>query len=248
MSRSPDVFRVQQLKGAAPGTPAAVAQRLQLVADLFCLRQFLITVDQLVFTAFKQDKLVALTEDTAKRYALLKENRGVMDFNDMEHFALKALLRESVAREMRDAFTMVLVDEYQDTNQVQEAILARIAKEAGALAIGVVTKPFTFEGSKRRNVAEDGLGRLKEQVDTLIIIPNDRLLEVVDKKVSLQAAFRAADDVLRQGIQGISELITVPGLINLDFADVKAIMGAGGAALMAVGRASGENRSGTGPA
>lgn len=122
-------------------------------------------------------------------------------------------------------------------------VVARIAKEAGALAIGVVTKPFSFEGSKRRQVAEDGLSQLKEQVDTLIIIPNDRLLEVVDKKMSLQAAFRAADDVLRQGIQGISELITVPGLINLDFADVKAIMGAGGAALMAVGRASGENRA-----
>ena len=122
-------------------------------------------------------------------------------------------------------------------------VVARIAKETGALAIGVVTKPFTFEGSKRRQVAEEGLNRLKEQVDTLIIIPNDRLLEVVDKKVSLQAAFRAADDVLRQGIQGISELITVPGLINLDFADVKTIMGAGGAALMAVGRAAGENRA-----
>lgn len=122
-------------------------------------------------------------------------------------------------------------------------VVARIAKETGALAIGVVTKPFTFEGSKRRQVAEEGLNRLKEQVDTLIIIPNDRLLEVVDKKVSLQSAFRAADDVLRQGIQGISELITVPGLINLDFADVKAIMGAGGAALMAVGRASGDNRA-----
>lgn len=122
-------------------------------------------------------------------------------------------------------------------------VVARIAKEAGALAIGFVTKPFTFEGTKRRKVADDGLGKIKEQVDTLIIIPNDRLLEVVDKKVSLQAAFRAADDVLRQGIQGISELITVPGLINLDFADVKAIMGAGGAALMAVGRASGENRA-----
>ncbi len=122
-------------------------------------------------------------------------------------------------------------------------VVARIAKETGALAIGVVTKPFSFEGPKRRQVAEDGLNRLKEQVDTLIIIPNDRLLEVVDRKMSLQAAFRAADDVLRQGIQGISELITVPGLINLDFADVKTIMGAGGAALMAVGRASGENRA-----
>jgi cell division protein FtsZ len=122
-------------------------------------------------------------------------------------------------------------------------VIARIAREAGALTIGVVTKPFTFEGPRRRNSAEEGLNRLKENVDTLIIIPNDRLLEVADKKVSLQNAFRVADDVLRQGIQGISELITVPGLINLDFADVRTIMGAGGAALMAIGRASGENRA-----
>ncbi len=122
-------------------------------------------------------------------------------------------------------------------------VVARVAKEAGALTIGVVTKPFTFEGSRRRVVAEEGLNRLKEQVDTLIIIPNDRLLEVTDKNVSLQNAFRTADDVLRQGIQGISELITVPGLINLDFADVKTIMGTGGAALMAVGHGSGENRA-----
>ncbi len=122
-------------------------------------------------------------------------------------------------------------------------IVARIAKEAGALAIGVVTKPFTFEGTRRRQVAEEGLAKLKDQVDTLIVIPNDRLLEISDKKVTLQNAFRTADDVLRQGIQGISELITVPGLINLDFADVKTIMGVGGAALMAIGRGSGENRA-----
>ena len=122
-------------------------------------------------------------------------------------------------------------------------IVARIAKEAGALAIGVVTRPFTFEGTRRRQVADEGLAKLKEQVDTLIIVPNDRLLEVADKKVSLQSAFRTADDVLRQGIQGISELITVPGLVNLDFADVKTIMGVGGAALMAIGRGSGENRA-----
>ncbi|MCX7837931.1 MAG: cell division protein FtsZ [Anaerolineae bacterium] len=122
-------------------------------------------------------------------------------------------------------------------------IVARIAKEAGALTIGVVTKPFTFEGVRRRQVAEEGLARLKEQVNTLIVIPNDRLLELSDKKVTLQNAFRAADEVLRQGIQGISELITVPGLINLDFADVKAIMSVGGAALMGVGRATGENRA-----
>jgi len=122
-------------------------------------------------------------------------------------------------------------------------VVARVAKEAGALTIGVVTKPFTFEGSKRRTVAEEGLNKLKEQVDTLIVIPNDRLLEVTEKSVSLQAAFRTADDVLRQGIQGISELITVPGLINLDFADVKTIMGTGGAALMAIGHGSVETRA-----
>jgi cell division protein FtsZ len=122
-------------------------------------------------------------------------------------------------------------------------VISRIARDAGALTIGVVTKPFSFEGAKRKRVAEEAINRLKDSVDTLIIIPNDRLLDIVDKKASLQSAFRLADDVLRQGIQGISELITVPGLINLDFADVKTIMGEGGAALMAVGRGSGENRA-----
>ena len=106
-------------------------------------------------------------------------------------------------------------------------VIAKIAKESGALTIGVVTKPFTFEGARRRRVAEDGINRLKEGVDTLIVIPNDRLLQVVDKKASIQQAFRVADDVLRQGIQGISELITIPGLINLDFADVRSDHGRG---------------------
>ena len=122
-------------------------------------------------------------------------------------------------------------------------IVARVAKEVGALTIGVVTRPFTFEGGKRSKAAEAGIAKLKEHVDTLIVIPNDRLLEIVDKRANLQQAFRVADDVLRQGIQGISELITVPGLINLDFADVKTIMSEGGAALMAVGTATGDNRA-----
>jgi len=122
-------------------------------------------------------------------------------------------------------------------------IVAQIAKEVGALTIGVVTRPFTFEGSRRAQAAEAGIAKLKEHADTLIVIPNDRLLQIVDKRASLQEAFRVADDVLRQGIQGISELITVPGLINLDFADVRAIMSEGGAALMAVGHASGEDRA-----
>lgn len=122
-------------------------------------------------------------------------------------------------------------------------VIARIAKETGALTVGVVTKPFGFEGSRRMAVAEQGLAALRKEVDTLIVIPNDRLLQIVDRKASVREAFRLADDVLRQGIQGISELITVPGLINLDFADVRAIMSHGGSALMAVGKASGENRA-----
>ncbi|MCJ7708667.1 MAG: cell division protein FtsZ [Anaerolineales bacterium] len=122
-------------------------------------------------------------------------------------------------------------------------IIAQIAKEVGALTIGVVTRPFTFEGAKRAKAAEDGIGKLKEHVDTLIVIPNDRLLQIADKRASLQQAFKLADDVLRQGIQGISELITVPGLINLDFADVRTIMAEGGAALMAVGIGTGEERA-----
>ncbi len=122
-------------------------------------------------------------------------------------------------------------------------LIGRLAKEAGALTLGVVTKPFTFEGKHRTKVAEEGIAELKQRVDTLIVIPNDRLLELVDKKASIQEAFSVADDVLRQGIQGISELITVPGLINLDFADVRTIMAKGGSALMAVGHASGEARA-----
>lgn len=122
-------------------------------------------------------------------------------------------------------------------------IVAQISKEIGALTIGVVTRPFTFEGARRIQAAEAGITKLKEQADTLIVIPNDRLLQIVDKRANLQDAFRVADDVLRQGVQGISELITVPGLINLDFADVRTIMLEGGAALMAVGEAKGEDRA-----
>ncbi|GIK08834.1 MAG: cell division protein FtsZ [Anaerolineaceae bacterium] len=122
-------------------------------------------------------------------------------------------------------------------------IVSQIAKESGALTIGVVTRPFTFEGMKRASSAEQGISKLKEHADTLIVIPNDRLLQLADKRASLQDSFRMADEVLHQGIQGISELITTPGLINLDFADVRTIMGEGGAALMAVGRGEGDERA-----
>lgn len=122
-------------------------------------------------------------------------------------------------------------------------LVAKVARSEGALTIGVVTRPFTFEGAHRARAAEAGIEELKEHVDTLIVIPNDKLLEKADKRISLLDSFKLADDVLRQGIQGISELITVAGLINLDFADVKAIMSLGGAALMAVGSASGDDRA-----
>lgn len=121
--------------------------------------------------------------------------------------------------------------------------VARIAREQGALTIGVVTRPFSFEGTQKSRLAEGGIEKLKEHVDTLIVIPNDKLLETADRRLSLMASFSMADDVLRQGIQGISELITIPGLINLDFADVKAIMSMGGAALMAIGHGSGDDRA-----
>jgi cell division protein FtsZ len=122
-------------------------------------------------------------------------------------------------------------------------VVAQIAKETGALTIGVVTKPFAFEGAKRKLVAERAAEELKTQVDTLITIPNDRLKDVVQKNTSILDAFRVVDDVLRQGVQGISDIITMPGLINLDFADVRAIMRDAGSALMGIGRASGENRA-----
>ena len=122
-------------------------------------------------------------------------------------------------------------------------VIAQMARELGALTVGVVTKPFLFEGRVRQIQAEKGVATLKENVDTLITIPNERLLQIVDKNTSIVEAFRMADDVLRQGVQGISDLITITGLINVDFADVKTIMSTAGSALMGIGTAKGENRA-----
>lgn len=121
--------------------------------------------------------------------------------------------------------------------------IAKLAKDVGALTVAVVTKPFSFEGPQRRRIADKAYEELSQYVDTIITIPNDRVLQIIDKKTSLLEAFNMVDDVLRQGVQGISEIITVPGLINVDFADVKAIMENAGSALMGIGRASGENRA-----
>ena len=122
-------------------------------------------------------------------------------------------------------------------------VVAEIAKEANALTVGVVTKPFGFEGTRRRKLAEEGIARLKEKVDTLIVIPNDRLSQVSDENLTVEQAFKLADDVLRQGVQSIAELVTVPGDINLDFADIKSVMSNAGAAWMAIGKGTGENKA-----
>lgn len=122
-------------------------------------------------------------------------------------------------------------------------VIADIAKDVGALTVAVVTKPFSFEGAQRRAVAETGFADLVDKVDTIITIPNDRLLQIIDKKTTLLEAFDVVDDVLRQGVQGIAEIIAVPGLVNVDFADVKTIMEGTGSALMGIGRATGDNRA-----
>ena len=161
-----------------------------------------------------------------------------------------------VGRQAAEESTQKLEDVLQDADMVfltagmgggtgtgSVPVVAQIAKNMGALTVAVVTKPFSFEGTRRMMVAEDGLEKLKDKVDALIIIPNQRLLENVEKNMTLQEAFKLADSVLGQGVQGISDLITVPGLINVDFADVKTIMSNAGSALMGIGVAGGENRA-----
>src|SRR5215467_10723681 len=151
---------------------------------------------------------------------------------------------EQIAELVRDAdMVFIAAGMGGGTGTGAAPIIAQISKEQGALTVGVVTKPFSFEGRQRAKNADEGIVQLRERVDTLITIPNDRLLDVIDRKTTLEQAFMEVDDVLRQGIQGISELITEPGLINLDFADVKSIMSDSGGALMAIGRGTGETRA-----
>ncbi len=152
--------------------------------------------------------------------------------------------REKIAEAIADsAMVYITAGLGGGTGSGAAPVVAEIAKEQGALTIGVVTKPFSFEGSRRKLVAEKAAEELKAKVDTLITIPNDRLRDVVQKNTSIVDAFRVVDDVLRQGVAGISDIITVPGLINLDFADVRTIMKDAGSALMGIGRASGDNRA-----
>src|SRR5690242_18446630 len=151
---------------------------------------------------------------------------------------------EKIAEALRDSdMVFITAGLGGGTGSGAAPVIAEVAKELGALTIGVVTKPFAFEGNRRKLIAEKAAEELKAKVDTLITIPNDRLRDVVQKNTSIMDAFRVVDDVLRQGVAGISDIITVPGLINLDFADVRAIMRDAGSALMGIGRASGENRA-----
>src|SRR6478672_5704549 len=160
-------------------------------------------------------------------------------------FASAAESRDDIKEALKGAdMVFVTAGEGGGTGTGAAPVIAEIAKnEIGALTVGVVTKPFEFEGSTRTRQAEDGVARLREVVDTLIVIPNEKLLAIVERRTSILDAFRQADDVLRQGVQGITDLITIPGLINLDFADVRTIMQDAGSALMGIGTASGESRS-----
>src|SRR5689334_933796 len=151
---------------------------------------------------------------------------------------------DAIKRALRGSdMVFVTAGEGGGTGSGAAPVVARIAREIGALTVGIVTLPFKFEGSRRKKQAEDGLQALREACDTLIVVPNDRLLEVLDRSTSMLEAFRIADDVLRHGVQGICDLITNPGLINLDFADVRTIMADSGSALMGIGYATGENRA-----
>lgn len=154
--------------------------------------------------------------------------------------------REKIKDYLRDSDMVFLTcGEGGGTGTGAIPVIAEIAREVGALTVAVVTKPFRFEGTRRLVTAEEGVSNLKDKVDTLIVIPNQRLLEVIDRKMTLLDAFRVADSVLTQGVQGISDLITMPGLINVDFADVRSIMTDAGSALMGIGTGVGENRAST---
>lgn len=199
------------------------------------------------FIAVNTDAQALMLSDAPKRVRLGDNVTRGLGAGGNPEFGQKAA-EESAAEmlEVLDGADMVFVTAGMGggTGTGAAPVIARIAKEqVKALTIGVVTRPFTFEGSRRQRTAAEGIEALKQVVDTLIVIPNDRLLEITEKRMTMLNAFALADDVLRQGIQGITEVITVPGLINLDFADVKAIMQEGGAALMAIGRASGDNRA-----
>lgn len=189
----------------------------------------------------------ALLANQAPNKIQIGENltKGLGSGGDPEIGRLAAEESEAKIHDMLQGSDMVFVAAGMGggTGSGSAPVIAKVAKELGALTIAVVTKPFSFEGTRRMVTAEDAIENLKDKVDTLIVIPNQRILDVVDKKLSLTEAFRVADSVLSQGVQGISDLITMPGLINVDFADVRTIMSNAGSALMGIGTGIGENRA-----
>jgi cell division protein FtsZ len=198
------------------------------------------------FIAVNTDAQALMLADAPQRVQIgEKLTRGLGSGGDPEIGRQAAEESREVLADVLDGSDMVFVTAGigGGTGTGATPVIAQVAKSVGALTIGVVTRPFSFEGTRRQKVSKQGIELLKGEVDTLIVIPNDRLLEIVERKTSIQDAFRVADDVLRQGILGISELITVPGLINLDFNDVRTIMAEGGAALMAIGHGSGDSRA-----
>ena len=199
------------------------------------------------FIAINTDRQALLMSDADRTVHIGEElTRGLGAGANPE---IGAQAAEESRSDIRDALAgadmvFVTAGEGGGTGTGAAPVVAEIAmEEIGALTVGVVTKPFGFEGRKRMNQAEEGIALLAQKVDTLIVVPNDRLLQVIEKRTSMLDAFRIADDILRQGTQGITDLITIPGLINLDFADVRAIMKDAGSAMMGIGLASGENRA-----
>ena len=241
-SRSSEVQRMPEQEGAAlirvVGVGGGGSNAVNRMID-----ESIVGVD---FIAVNTDQQALMGSQARQRVAIgERTTRGLGSGGDPEIGGKSAEESEEDLHSVLAGSDMVFVTAGMGggTGTGAAPIVAKVAREAGALTIGVVTRPFTFEGAQRSRIAETGIEQLKEHVDTLIVIPNDRLLEAADKRISLLDSFKLADDVLRQGIQGISELITVPGLINLDFADVKTIMSLGGAALMAVGTGSGDDRA-----
>ena len=232
---SPDAGRVTSIKVIGVGGGGNNAVNRMIEAGLAGVDFISINTDA---------QVLAISEAPVKVHIGSALTRGLGAGGDPERGAAAAEESVDQIRELVAGADMVFVTAGMGggTGTGASPIVARLAKEASALTVGVVTQPFTFEGARRRQTAQMGLNKLGEHVDALICIPNDRLLKAADRKTSMNDAFRLADDVLRQGVQGISDIIAIPGLINVDFADVKAILANSGSAMMAIGRARGENR------
>lgn len=198
------------------------------------------------FIAINTDAQALVLSDADVKLEIGRDQtRGLGAGADPEIGRKAAESSEDAIRDALEGADMVFVTagEGGGTGTGAAPVVARVARSLGALTIGVVTRPFTFEGRRRSAQAEAGIAALREEVDTLIVIPNDRLLSISDRSVSVVEAFRSADEVLRSGVQGITDLISVPGLINLDFADVKSVMQDAGTALMGIGAATGDDRA-----